>query len=535
MVTPVELAPDYYLHNFRLLLADIAKRHADLLLCDEHAWLTRFAALSHPAACLLVRLLSRKGEWFRADKLHYPEIGALPLDELAQTGFIRLAQPDWPELGALLTRPEIQSLASHLPRSARKEALLDELANTPLPALPFVCLQVLDKALLARFLLLFFGNREQDLTEFVLLDLGHYRYESYPLDPACRLFQSRQQLDARWALDEWQAQWLVERANTGPEVAANWWPTLPARSDWPPLARRRERLQLALARDLERCGDDELALHLYADCQMPPARERQVRLWLKRGEHTQAAAMLAEMIAAPRDEEERAVLRPLQEKLARALGNRVPRHRRPEFPALDLTLSPWPGRVEEAALTALAQQDWHGGWCENALLGGIFGLLFWDALFAPLPGAFFNRYQRGPADLYSSTFAERRRPQIAAAWAQLAAPDYREQLLLRYERKQGIANDWVVWDRLPRSLLEQALGVIPRHHWQAMLTRLLFDLRSNRSGLPDLVLFRDGEYCLVEVKGPGDDLQPHQIRWLQFFAAEGIPHAVCRVRVASDD
>jgi len=32
------------------------------------------------------------------------------------------------------------------------------------------------------------------------------------------------------------------------------------------------------------------------------------------------------------------------------------------------------------------------------------------------------------------------------------------------------------------------------------------------------------------VKGPGDRLQDHQIRWLQFFAGEGIPASVCYVR-----
>ena len=35
---------------------------------------------------------------------------------------------------------------------------------------------------------------------------------------------------------------------------------------------------------------------------------------------------------------------------------------------------------------------------------------------------------------------------------------------------------------------------------------------------------------MIEVKGPGDRLQDHQIRWLEFFAVEGIPASVCFVR-----
>ena len=38
-----------------------------------------------------------------------------------------------------------------------------------------------------------------------------------------------------------------------------------------------------------------------------------------------------------------------------------------------------------------------------------------------------------------------------------------------------------------------------------------------------------GDYCLIEVKGPGDALQDSQKRWLRFFAQQGIPAAVAWV------
>lgn len=529
MTSPVELAPDYYLGNFRLLLGGVEERYGDLLIAEERGWLTRFASLSHPAACLLVRLLSRKGEWFRADKLHYPEIGALPLDELADAGFIRLATPSWPELGLLLTKPELHALAPEQPRSARKDQLLTRLAEAPLPALAFRTLQVVDRPLLERFLLLFFGNREQSLTEFVLLDLGHYRYEPYPIGADDRLFQSRAQLDTRLALDQWHDTWQQAREAQGPAAASEWQATLPAEPQWPALQGRHERLRLALARDLERAGEPAAALTLYRTCQRPPARERQVRLLLEAGDLGAAETLLHTMLAAPLDEEEREVSRPLADKLARQRGHKVARHRHPLPPAWHLTLPDWPGRVEEATLEALAAEGWQGFWCENALINGLFGLAFWEIIFSPQPGVFFNRYQRAPADMFSANFMQRRQAQFDARWQELATPASWLALLDRYDEKLGTLNAWVEWERLPRELLELALTTIPLAQRLAMLERLSFDLRGNRSGQPDLALFREGEYCLVEVKGPGDELQSHQRRWLQHFAACDIPHAVARI------
>jgi hypothetical protein len=60
--------------------------------------------------------------------------------------------------------------------------------------------------------------------------------------------------------------------------------------------------------------------------------------------------------------------------------------------------------------------------------------------------------------------------------------------------------------------------------------RILLDLRNNRAGFPDLVLFpATGGYQLVEVKGPGDSLQKNQHRWMQYFFEYDIPHNIARV------
>jgi len=69
--------------------------------------------------------------------------------------------------------------------------------------------------------------------------------------------------------------------------------------------------------------------------------------------------------------------------------------------------------------------------------------------------------------------------------------------------------------------------------WQ----RQLFDPAQNSSGFPDLIAFADpaksrsgggnlDNYCLIEVKGPGDSLQNNQKRWLRYFSQHNIPAAV---------
>ncbi len=89
------LPDDYYLTNFRKLTSHALEWYGDLLTDEERRWLADFDRSSHGGQCLLVRLLSRRGNWFRSDKAEYKEIGdqQQALSELAALGFITL-NPD---------------------------------------------------------------------------------------------------------------------------------------------------------------------------------------------------------------------------------------------------------------------------------------------------------------------------------------------------------------------------------------------------------------------------------------------------------
>ncbi|MBT4075851.1 MAG: VRR-NUC domain-containing protein, partial [Gammaproteobacteria bacterium] len=96
--------------------------------------------------------------------------------------------------------------------------------------------------------------------------------------------------------------------------------------------------------------------------------------------------------------------------------------------------------------------------------------------------------------------------------------------------KQGLMNPLVDWNTLTLDIIQLALQRISYQHWLNIFKRILGDLRNNRSGFPDLILFpADSGYKLIEVKGPGDRLQKNQQRWMSFFSIHDIPHELVRV------
>jgi hypothetical protein len=100
-----------------------------------------------------------------------------------------------------------------------------------------------------------------------------------------------------------------------------------------------------------------------------------------------------------------------------------------------------------------------------------------------------------------------------------------------YHSKRGTHNPFVFWGGLTEELIDLALRCIPTSHLRCMFERMLSDLEHNCTGLPDLVQFYPSEqrYRFIEVKGPGDRLQDHQRRWMNYFAQHEIPALVCNV------
>jgi hypothetical protein len=544
----------YYLRNFQFALAWLGERYGDLLEAQEVAFLAGFGALPQASQALLVRMLMRKGPVFRSSALVYEEIGC-PLAAsrpLVQAGWV----DDDPILAfddavRLLRRAEVVALlaaqaagkgnAGSASKGWTKARMVEALRlHDPQPA-PWrrwrgdsddVLLDVRVAPLVERLRLMFFGNLRQEWSEFVLADLGIFQYERVQFERSSRAFDKRSDVDAYLRLHA-----LRQRFDDGAQAAQ----LLPeamreeCATAW--VNRRRDKLLFGIGRQLEREQRWDEALQAYDAGAHAQARHRAMRVMELRGQHDAALAAALKAVAAPRDDAEAQLLQRLVRRLQRALGHTAPRAKAaPGVPVivLDVHKAATPQRVELLARAHLAQAHAPVFYVENTLVNSLFGLLCWQALFQPLPGAFFHPFQRGPADLHFPEFVPMRAAAFDACLARLDDGSHCDAIRANYRDKAGLQSPFVYWDTIDEALLDMALHCVPAAHLKLWFRRILADIRANGSGLPDLVQFWPAEqrYELIEVKGPGDRLQDNQRRWMAYNTAHGIPVKVCHVRWA---
>jgi len=535
------LDEDYYLTNFRFLIDFVANTYRGLLSDAELQWYSAVVSMPEPAQRLYVRLSGRQATVFRQGKLNYPEIDSLPLaaKTLCQNELGSDKAPS--ELAVLLstfTKPELIKLLElrdhrQLKRGELEEHIIDSDSIKNLKTLQqadsWISIGGLEQY--AVFKLCFFGNCYQDMSEFVLRDLGVFNYEQYRIDKHSRVFQTRDQLEAHLQYFTCSTAFdAIDHTNTDALQSIN--DALPDNpSNDPHLARRTDRLRNTIARQLERLDEPSQALSLYQRSTKPPSRERQVRLLMKLSRFNDAQQLCKKIIAEPIADEELQFVETIEPKLNKHLSITVPRKKpfRPITSKLNLTASD--DRVEMVAREFYAQF----GDCfyvENALVNSVLGLFMWDIIFAPVSGVFFNPFQSMPADFYQKEFCEKRAALIEARFKELDDPlRFSARVWEFYESRFGIMNRLVSWQYLSEELLSLALIRIPVNHWRKLFDRMLKDLRNHTSGLPDLILFpKAGEYEMLEIKGPGDAVQKNQRRWMQYFSEHAIPYRVVHIR-----
>lgn len=528
------LPDDYYLTNFRKLTSHALEWYGDLLTDEERRWLADFDRLSHGGQCLLVRLLSRRGNWFRSDKAEYKEIGdqQQALSELAALGFITLnPDADVSTLAEkLLTKAEILALFPTLPKQSRKEALLTQLSQQIIAKkieLPFSVIYLNQGEMIELLLVLFFANTHQDFSQFVLDDLGLNNFERYQLSRERRFFQHREQVEVLRKLTHIQSLYDLCPKPTPTELD-EWQRLLPEPCEHPYIERKRQHLMNQLARDYERHQAFAPALMLYRQTQVLPTRERQARILDKQQQIDAMRDIVTEMLDAPLNYSELEVAQKLHQRVLRLQGQKVPRTIKPAHKTLHLELDLSQQRVELAVKSHFEQLGYQVYYLENQFLNTLFGLTFWDAIFAPVEGAFINRYQHRPLDLYHDDFVLKRQSYIESAIAEVMNEGVKP-LWLRWQNKFSIANPFVFWTDCDESLFELTEQSFPRALLIDLFKVQLSDLKLYRNGMPDLILFKDGEFEWVEVKGPGDKLQDNQWRWIDQFSRLNVPFSVCYV------
>jgi len=578
MATP-HPRPFYYLENFQTALAWLRQRYDDLLSTEERFFMEAFESLPVVSGALLVRMIMRKGGLFRTSKLVYGEIGpardaAVPLVKL---GWV----DDRPLLGvaelfALLRKAELAVafrltakecalpkpvLFERLSASFIERRTLEDWnagggwgagnAGTVSTATPRVAFDTTPEqafhvrilSLCERLRLMFFGNFDQTWSEFVLADLGIFHYEKVPIPPAARAFQSRRHIEDFHAI--FRCRERFQRDEPGEQILAEV-PQPIADNAW--LESRRAKLLFRVAQRHEQKGELDTALSLYSSCTYPGSRVRAIRV-LERSDRLADATALARCAEqAPEDEVERQQIARMMPRLRRRLGERVMPNRRPSgWQTFELHVPP-PAEemsVEHATRVFLTAPDAPVHYVENALVNSLFGLLCWDIIFRPLPGAFFHEFHAAPADLYTPDFFRRRESLFNERFAELTTgdwghrycPSYGDRIRTTFAHKAGIQSAFVSWGLLTEELLDVALDCLPPAHLERCFRRILLDVKTNRAGLPDLIQFwpRERRYRMIEVKGPGDRLQDNQIRWLDYCASHDMPVSVCHVRWAQPE
>ena len=543
--SPVTLEPFYYLEHFEFVLAALQVRYPDLLCAEEADFMARFAGMPRGSRALLVRMALRKGDLFRESRLRYTEIGDLgaALAPLIEAAWVE-PQPELTldELQVLLTKPELLRHFSVAPQDKHltKPALVDTLkARLPGAKSPHAWygsaegvyrLQV--ARLCDRFRSMYFGNFYQDWSDLVLADLGIFAFEHIDAPLQSRAFDSRVDIEDFLTLQRCR-QLLADSGDPSAVLAAL--PCDPFRSDW--LEERRQGLLFEIARGLERSGEAASALQLYLTCSHPGARVRAVRLHERAGQYLSAFNLAASALGSPENDAERQQLRRIWPRLNRKLG--LTNNLRPAItpiPSFELTMKrPETGSsVEYLARDFLAEQAAEATvhYVENGLVNSLFGLLCWRAIFAPIPGAFFHDFQRGPADLSSGGFCRRRAREFADCFAELDSQRYQTTIRETYARKIGIQAPFVAWHLLTESLLDVALACFPASHLRHFFDWIVHDLHLDGAGFPDLVQFWPDQrrYRMIEIKGPGDRLQDNQRRLLEYCTLRQMPVAVCYVR-----
>lgn len=565
MATP---DPLYYWTNLRTVIDTVLDTQQHVFGVDQHSQLLRWLALPQPAQLLYARLLQRRGPAFRFRSLQYAEIDDLDaaLDALHTSGFVD-ANPDLPiaERIALFTVRELERSAPvRPPRALRRPALVQWLIDSDADGLE-VNLKAADRivvrkvaSLFSRAQVLFFGNRQQDLSAFVRAAIDQVRYADYPVDRSHPLFATRAEFDAyleagaRWdaayearmAKDDDRLIELGEAAALDLVVRS---PRAPHRERVDP-ARADSRVIYRAARARERRRELTDAMRLYALLvderrHAPTAARAADRLGLLMhrakdvtGYRTRVEPLLqSEALSAP---SRRLIRRRL--RLMR-LGD-DPRQadlpvpvRTFQFPAAghagSKALYQLPdgavGTVEEAVL---AQLGGDGVWCEGGIYATLFALLCWDIIFAPLPGAFQHRFQDAPVDFETPLFFLRRKTLLRTRFAQLADADLGARVDQAWQIHHGIACRGAQWDHFGRELLVRTardLGTGLVH----ILRRYARHPSRHRAGLPDLLVWPKGEAgpLLIEVKGPGDQVSIEQTLWHAWLRKHAVPICVARV------
>ncbi|MFY7789198.1 MAG: hypothetical protein ACOVQA_15130, partial [Thermoflexibacteraceae bacterium] len=334
----VILPPKYYLDYFEFLLRFVEQQYGGLLTETEKQWLQNYQDLPEDARCAFVRMTNRRGCLFRYAKFSYSEIENMPtaLQLLVQQGFAKWLAATDEELYAdvlelfnkeellglvakIVTSPPtplqvergdfmpplqmergwgVRSLLSTLKKEKIKEIHLFIQKNIPFAVFfenisEKIIYQNHEKQI-AFFRFLFFGNQYQDMTEFVVRDIGLNRFEQFDGTKFVPLFTQRAEAEEKWeVIEALRLFYEMKSEEISPLQLYDYFYAwlLKNMPKFPTSTVTHSRLVLKLGEWLEKNKLAEEAAEIYSFTTQSPAPEKRIRLLHKTGQTAKALAL----------------------------------------------------------------------------------------------------------------------------------------------------------------------------------------------------------------------------------------------------
>lgn len=546
-----ELPPKYYHDNFEYLLDFVKDKYADLLVETEWRFLRKYYSLPEDGQCLFIRFANRKGLFFKTNTIKYGEIEDIKahLSLLDEREFVSPLSPENHQLWIndilnVLTKEEILKVFKIAElKSAKREIILDyvkenftaeEIILKVKSSFSLVKVNFETEVSFLKFL--FFGNRSMDMTEFVLRDLGLVQYYKQHDDDLVARFTTRKEAEDKWLVSEQYLVFSEIKTKAEPTEIFDWYCNFrEANPSLSPIAVPAfQKLQISIGRHFERCKTYDLAIEVYEDAIVPPARERKVRCMAKAKFYDEAKGVCAEMIKAPFNVDEQY----FAEYFLTTLNGKKNRKQTTEWlkEAEEVTLSwDYHHNVELGSIDYFLDRGYSGGFSENFSWRAMFGLTFWDIIFDPSLVAFHHPFQRRPSDLYLPDFYEKREVQVLQRLESIESnDDFVAFLWSNFEKNYGTANPFVVWDAEVWAMVKVLASKVPLSSLRKILTTIAENIVENSRGLPDILIWDEDSYELIEIKSPNDTLSNQQLFWLRYFKELGVNARVLRVKFGTD-
>ncbi|KAI0983216.1 hypothetical protein GJ496_003282 [Pomphorhynchus laevis] len=174
---------------------------------------------------------------------------------------------------------------------------------------------------------------------------------------------------------------------------------------------------------------------------------------------------------------------------------------------------------------------------EGRILSTLFGVYFWDVIYAVDDKVFIDSLQEFPIDMFSPDFYQRMRKFIDErlnlfetsknGWATVFEQNWTEY----YSKQSSIVH----WDLFKD--VDEFMNVINSFNPKSLQGLLIYIIQQHGScfgGVPDLFLWDNTNGVMfVEVKSPNDKLSANQIVWIHVLRSLEIKCEVARVDVGS--